>query len=94
MSQRNLLEQELRRRLAYHVRRYREGANLTLEVASERGDLNWRHWQKVEAGEVNVTLRTLNRLANALEVDASALVAEIPDKREELTSVTPPSSSR
>lgn len=94
MSQRNLAEQELRRRLAYHVRRYREAANLTLEVASERGELNWRHWQKVEAGEVNITLRTLKRLANALEVDPSALLSEIPGKPEELTSVAPPSSSR
>jgi transcriptional regulator with XRE-family HTH domain len=88
------VEQELRRRLAYNVRRYREAASLTLEVASERGDLNWRHWQKVEAGEVNATLRTLNRLANALDVDPGALLAELPGRNEGPPSASPPSSPR
>lgn len=51
------------------MRRLREAASLTLEAASERAEMNWRHWQKVEAGEVNTTLRTLNRIAMALDVD-------------------------
>jgi transcriptional regulator with XRE-family HTH domain len=48
---------------------------MTLEKAAEHGNMNWRHWQKVEAGEVNATLRTLARLANALDVDPSELLA-------------------
>lgn len=55
--------------------RLREGSGLTLEQAAERAGMYWRHWQKVEAGEVNATLRTLERLAAALGVDAGALIA-------------------
>jgi hypothetical protein len=28
--------------------------------------MHWRHWQKLEAEEVNATLRTLARLGDAL----------------------------
>ncbi len=35
--------------------------------------MHWRHWQKVEAGEVGVTLRTVAKLAVALDVEASDL---------------------
>jgi hypothetical protein len=39
---------------------------LTVEAASELAGMHWRHWQKLEAGEVNATLRTLARLGDAL----------------------------
>ena len=47
---------------------------MTLEKAAEYGNMHWRHWQKIEAGEANTTLRTLARLASALEVDPSELI--------------------
>ncbi len=64
-----------RRLLARNVRSLREGLKLTMEGASERAGMNWRHWQKVEAGEVNPTLATLVKLAHALNVDVVALFA-------------------
>lgn len=39
---------------------------MTLDVASGRAELDLAHWQKIEAGKINVTLATLLRLANAL----------------------------
>jgi transcriptional regulator with XRE-family HTH domain len=48
---------------------------LTLEEAAHRGDLHWRHWQKLEAGEVSPTLRTLARLAETLRVEPGDLLA-------------------
>lgn len=36
--------------------------------------MNLRLYQKVEAGEVNTTLRTLERLAGAFGVDAARLL--------------------
>jgi transcriptional regulator with XRE-family HTH domain len=59
-------EQLLRERLAVQVRALRTEQGLTLKVASERGGICWRHWQKIEAGEENITLRTLARVALAL----------------------------
>jgi transcriptional regulator with XRE-family HTH domain len=64
----------LRRLLSRRVRRRREKMKLTLETASERSGIHWRHWQKIEAGEVNVTLKTLARLARALDVHVYVLL--------------------
>jgi hypothetical protein len=65
---------ESRRILARNVRRCRQAGKLTLKVASRRARLHWRHWQKIEAGEVNVTLDTVVRLAEALEVKFHVLL--------------------
>ena len=37
--------------------------------------MHWRLWQKLEAGDTNVTLRTLVRVAAALDVDPRDLLA-------------------
>jgi DNA-binding Xre family transcriptional regulator len=37
--------------------------------------LHWRLWQKVEAGDNNITLGTIARIAEALEVDPRDLLA-------------------
>jgi transcriptional regulator with XRE-family HTH domain len=39
---------------------------MTLEAASSSAELDLAHWQKIEAGKVNVTLGTMMRAANAL----------------------------
>lgn len=67
-------ERRLRQKLAANVRRLRQDAGLTLEEASHRAGLHWRHWQKVEAGEVNVTIGSLARLAGALDVEPARLL--------------------
>lgn len=60
------------RRYGLRVRALRERAGLTLERASSAAELDLAHWQKIEAGKVNITLGTMMRVANALE-------AELPD---------------
>jgi transcriptional regulator with XRE-family HTH domain len=70
-------EREVRRQLAANVRRFRTAQTLTTEAAAERGDLDRREWQRVEAGEANATLRTITRLARALGVRVAALFGEL-----------------
>jgi transcriptional regulator with XRE-family HTH domain len=53
-------------KLAANSRRLREQAQLTLEEAAHRAGINWRHWQKIESREVNLTLASLARVADAL----------------------------
>jgi transcriptional regulator with XRE-family HTH domain len=65
---------EIQRILAVNVKRRRQALGLTVKAASRRARLHWRHWQKIEAKEVNATLDTLVRLADALEVKLYALV--------------------
>jgi transcriptional regulator with XRE-family HTH domain len=76
-------QHELARRLGRNIRDRRLAMHLGLESASERAEgVHWRHWQKIEAGEVNITLRTLTRIATALEADASDLSTEPPSGAE------------
>ena len=65
---------QLQRRLAANVRLLRQGRNLSQDELSSRAGLAVRHLQKVEAGEVNVTLKTLDALAAALDVDPQVLL--------------------
>jgi hypothetical protein len=39
-----------------------------LESASSAAELDLAHWQKIEAGKVNITMGTMLRVANALDV--------------------------
>ena len=74
---------ELRRRLAANVRRLRLAASLTVKQAAARVGMHWRQWQKVEAGNSNVTLATIVRTAGALNVTPAELLAEpAPDAEE------------
>ncbi len=69
---------ELQKLLAINLRSLRNRKELTQEEAAEATGLNWRHWQKLEAAEVNVTLSTLAKICRGLEVDIRALF--IPSK--------------
>ncbi len=73
-----LKELLLLRWLARNVRHRRERKGLTLQAAAVRGGMHWRHWQKVESGEVNATIKTLVRLGTALDVDPAALLKKEP----------------
>jgi hypothetical protein len=70
-------EKRLRQRLQERVRALREAQGLTLKVAGERSEIHWRHWQKMEAGEVNATMATLVRVAGVLRVDVVDLFGEV-----------------
>lgn len=76
MSRVDPAERRLRKRLAANVRRARDRASLSVQEAASRAGMHWRHWQKIEAGEVNATLRTLGRLSDVLGVDSSRLLAD------------------
>lgn len=64
-----------RRRLGRNVRLLRTKRAWTLEHAAERMQLDLKHLQKVEAGLLNVTLVTLVRIADGLDVEVCALFA-------------------
>jgi DNA-binding XRE family transcriptional regulator len=62
--------------LAGNVRRLREKAGWTQEQAADAMEIATRHYQKIEAGDVNVTVATLVRVANAYGVGVKALFEE------------------
>jgi transcriptional regulator with XRE-family HTH domain len=69
---------QFQRRLGRNVRALRTLKNLTVKQAAARVEMYWRHWQKDEAGEVNVTLRTFTQIAVALKVDPRELLLSRP----------------
>jgi transcriptional regulator with XRE-family HTH domain len=66
----------MRRRVRLNVRALRQGQGLTIKQASARVKMHRRFWQKIEAGETNLTLRTLVRLGVALGVHPLQLLEE------------------
>lgn len=68
--------QQLARRLAARIRAERNARGWTQERTAEHCDLVIRHYQKLESGKVNVnvTLRTLEKLGDAFGIDAGELV--------------------
>jgi transcriptional regulator with XRE-family HTH domain len=74
---------QVQRRLARNVRALRLAKNLTVKEAADRVRLHWRHWQKLEAGEVNPTLRTFAQIIVALEVDPRDLLCPKPPRGSE-----------
>jgi transcriptional regulator with XRE-family HTH domain len=64
------------RRLGLRVRQLRQERGLTLEGASARATIDITHWQKIEAGTINVSMVTLVRLADGLGVALVDLFGE------------------
>jgi transcriptional regulator with XRE-family HTH domain len=63
------------------VREARLGRGWTQEAAAERAGIDVRDLQRIEAGRVNVTLRTVFRLAKVLGTSAADLLSP-PTSRE------------
>jgi len=61
------------RSFGLRLRALRQGQDLTLEAAAEQMDIDWKHLQKIEAGQLNITLVTLVRIAKGLHVSLDAL---------------------
>ena len=59
----------VQREIGVRVRAAREVAGLSQEVAAHRAAIDYKRWQRIEHGDVNVTTRTLVRIAAALDTD-------------------------
>jgi transcriptional regulator with XRE-family HTH domain len=73
-----ITEEALRQRLSTNVRAHRRAASLTLREAAARAHMSVRHWQKIEAGMINISLYTLARLSVALRLQPEDLLREHP----------------
>lgn len=61
------------RELGARLRMARTLRGWTLSEAAERCDLDLKHLQKIEAGRINVTLRSLVRIASGFSVTVATL---------------------
>jgi len=67
-----MTDERVRKLLANRVQELRLRRNLTQEDMRDFG-FAYRHYQRIEAGEKDLRLTTLNRLANAFKVSLREL---------------------
>lgn len=63
-----------RETIAARLRELRSRSGLTQEEAARKVGIGWRHYQKIEAAEVNLSLTTLCRLAEVFAVGPDSLL--------------------
>lgn len=79
--------------LGARLRALRKTREWTLEKAAEHTGLDWRHIQMIEAGQPNVTLLTIVRLAEGFGVPVSEFFSDGPQQetaRPAALSASPP----
>lgn len=69
-------DNELFSRIALNVRVERTIKRLTQAQLAELIDVHEKYIGKIEAGKQNITVKTLNKLANALNIDICRLLEE------------------
>jgi transcriptional regulator with XRE-family HTH domain len=72
------VEGDLQRRLGQNLRRLRKAKGLSQEAFADAIPVHRTYIGGLERGERNVTLRTVERMAAALGVDAAELLTEEP----------------
>ncbi len=71
-------QKQIKKILVKNLKKYRLRSNLTQEEAAERADITTKYWQRLEMeSQIDLpSLPTLQKLAKALEVQASDLIKE------------------
>ena len=69
--------ENLLKRIALNIKIERVKRQLTQEKLAELVDVHEKHIGKIEAGKQNITFKTLFRIATALNVDITKLLAKI-----------------
>ena len=67
-------EEEIIKKIAFNIKVERMRKNLTQFQLAEMIDVHEKYIGKVESGKQNLTIKTLIKLANALEIKLSKLV--------------------
>lgn len=75
MGQTEAMEPDLSRTLAVNLRRRRRQLQLSQDALAYAAGLHRTYIGAVEREEKNITLRTLQRIAGALDIEAWRLVA-------------------
>jgi transcriptional regulator with XRE-family HTH domain len=75
------VEGELQRTVGRNLRAYREARGLSQEAFADVLGVHRTYMGGIERGERNLTLRSLERIAERLELDPTTLLHATPEKR-------------
>lgn len=70
---------DLSKRVGMNIRAIRKAQKLTIDELAEKCDFQAPYLSDIERGERNITLQTLNKILDALEVDPGSVL--IPESR-------------
>lgn len=65
---------DLTKRVGMNIRAIRKSQNLTIDELAERCDFQAPYLSDVERGERNITLQTLTKILDALQVEAGSVL--------------------
>lgn len=66
-------EKSIEKYVGSQIKMFRTNMDITQEVAAERCGLSWKYFARCESGQ-NLTLTTLAKIANALNVNVAELL--------------------
>ena len=72
---------EIKKRLGLAVKDHRKRMNVSQEELAMRIGADQAYVSRIEAGQMNVTIETLQQIADALDTDAAALLTRPPATR-------------
>jgi transcriptional regulator with XRE-family HTH domain len=73
---------KVQRFIGRRIAELRIAREITQEQLAEKSEVDARYLQRIEAGEINLTVDTLVRIANVLRVEIGALFgADVPPSR-------------
>ncbi len=52
---------------------------ITQEMLAEMNNVDYKYYQRIEAGAVNITVKTLYKISKSLEIDPKILLAKNKD---------------
>lgn len=74
---------EIKKRFGLAVKEHRRLLKVSQEELAMRIGADQAYVSRIEAGQMNVTLETIEQVANALETDAGNLLKRLADVRKE-----------
>ncbi len=68
------MSEERAKSIGNKLRKAREKGDLSQQVVADKAGLNVSHYAKVERGELNATLETLEKISKVLKLKLSDLI--------------------
>lgn len=65
------------KKLGLRLRELRISRGLTLEDTEEHGIKSWKHLQRIEAGEANITMQTLLLLSRVYRIHPADILKDL-----------------
>ncbi len=63
-----------------NLKKLRNSKGLTQEMVAEMNNIDYKYYQRMEAGAVNITVKTLYKISKSLDIDPKKLLDIVVNK--------------